>query len=81
MGSEMCIRDSVSHLLESQGQNFNSLHHHDLLSIITGQWYETILEESWNKNHELNLPRCYLACGDHGKREVIKSDKTETESG
>ena len=70
----------VKHLLDSQGQNFNSLYHHDLLSIITGRWYETILEESWDKNHELNLPRCYLACGDHGKREVIKSDKTETES-
>tara|TARA_Y100000004_G_C8619901_1_gene288354 strand:- start:79 stop:528 length:450 start_codon:yes stop_codon:yes gene_type:complete len=67
----------VNHLLESQGENFNSLYHNNLMSILNGDWYQTILENSWNKNHDLNLPRCYLACGDNGKREVIKSDKTE----
>ena len=70
----------ISHLFKSQGENFNSLYHNSLMSILNNEWYNTILEESWNKNHELNLPRCYLACGDNGKREVVKSDKTENES-
>ena len=70
----------INHLFESQGENFNSLYHNSLLTILNGEWYKTILEKSWNKKHELNLPRCYLACGDNGKREVIKSDRTETES-
>jgi organic radical activating enzyme len=69
---------SIRHLLDVQGQEFNSLYTHDLLEILNGEWYQHVLEDSWNKEHDLNLPRCYMACGDHGKREVIKSDKTET---
>jgi len=71
---------SINHLLEVLGQNFNSLYHHDLLDILNGEWYQNTLVDSWNKDHDLNLPRCYMACGDCGKREVIKSDKFETQS-
>ena len=72
--------NSIKHLLDVQGQNFNSLNHNNLMDILNGDWYQKTLEDSWNKDHDLNLPRCYMACGDNGKREVIKSDKTETQS-
>ena len=42
--------------------------------IIDSVWFKDLLEKSWNKNHPLHLPRCFLACGDNGKRAVIKEE-------
>ena len=41
--------------------------------IIESDWFKNELEASWNKKHPLHLPRCYLTCGDGGKRAVIKN--------
>lgn len=50
----------------------NNLNDKKFLDILNSEWYTNILEESWNKNHKYHLPRCYLTCGDNGKRKVIK---------
>ena len=50
----------------------NSLKTTNFYDIITSEWYDFLLKDSWNKNHPLHLPRCYLSCGDFNKRKVIK---------
>ena len=50
----------------------NDLNKSKFYDIITSEWYENILMESWMKTHPLHLPRCYLSCGDFAKRKVIK---------
>jgi len=64
--------NSIMHLLETVGHDFNDLNKYSIEDILSSEWYETTLEESWNKFHSLHLPRCYLTCGDNGKRAVIK---------
>ena len=62
----------MGHLFESVGHDFNDLTIHSIESILSSGWYDKTLEESWDKLHPMHLPRCYLACGDDGKRAVIK---------
>ena len=50
----------------------NDLKNDKFYDIITSDWYNTTLMESWDKDHPLNIPRCYLSCGDFAKRKVIK---------
>lgn len=65
--------DSMKHLYENVGHDFNDLSKYSINDILSSEWYEKTLEESWNKFHPLHLPRCYLTCGDNGKRAVIKN--------
>tara|TARA_A100001037_G_scaffold55112_1_gene47401 strand:+ start:4028 stop:5014 length:987 start_codon:yes stop_codon:yes gene_type:complete len=65
--------DSMKHLYENVGHDFNDLSKYSISDILSSEWYEKTLEESWNKFHPLHLPRCYLTCGDNGKRAVIKN--------
>ena len=49
--------------------------HNDLTTssfydILSSPWYKNLLEESWDRHHPLHLPRCYLSCGDNGKRQT-----------
>lgn len=64
--------NSINHLFESVGHEFNDLNKHSIKDILSSEWYEATLEKSWNKFHPLHLPRCYLTCGDNGKRAVVK---------
>jgi molybdenum cofactor biosynthesis enzyme MoaA len=64
--------NTMKHLFESVGHNFNDLNKHSIKDILSSEWYKKTLEESWNKFHPMHLPRCYLTCGDDGKRAVIK---------
>ena len=64
--------NSIKHLYENVGHDFNDLNKHSINEILSSEWYENILEESWNKYHPMHLPRCYLTCGDNGKRAVKK---------
>ena len=66
---------SIRTLLNSQGSDFNLLSKNKLKTILSHEWYVNLLEKSWDKKHELNLPRCYIACGDYGKRAVVKTIK------
>ena len=61
-------------ILNYNGRDFNNLEKRSIEEITNSLWYKTLLEESWNKKHPLHLPRCYLACGDGGKRAVIKKE-------
>ena len=65
--------NSMIHLYDSVGHDFNDLNKHSIENILSSQWYEKTLEESWDKFHPIHLPRCYLTCGDDGKRAVIKN--------
>ncbi len=50
----------------------NDLKTNNFYNILSSSWYQKTLRESWNKNHPLHLSRCYLTCGDGGKRKVLK---------
>ncbi len=65
--------NDIKHLYENIGHNFNDLTKRSINDIIEGEWFKNELEASWNKTHPLHLPRCYLTCGDEGKRAVIKN--------
>ena len=64
--------DSIKHLYETVGHDFNDLQKYSIEKILSSDWYDKTLQESWNKFHPNHLPRCYLTCGDNGKRAVIK---------
>ena len=61
-------------ILNYNGRDFNNLEKRSIEEITNSVWCKTLLEESWNKKHSLHIPRCYLACGDAGKRAVIKEE-------
>ena len=66
--------NAMERILNFNGRDFNNLEKRSIEEIISSEWYKTILEKSWNKNHALHASRCYLACGDGGKRAVIKKE-------
>ena len=66
--------NDMNKILNYNGRDFNNLEKRSIDEISNSVWYRELLEKSWNKNHELHLPRCYLACGDGGKRAVIKKE-------
>ncbi len=65
--------NTIPNLYDNLGHEFNDLNKKSIFDILNSEWYEKTLEESWNKFHSLHLPRCYLTCGDNGKRAVIKN--------
>lgn len=44
-------------------KDFNSLHHHSLNSILSSEWYNSLLVESWDQNHSARLTTCGRTCG------------------
>jgi len=65
--------DEIEKLFAENGTDFNDLNTKSIREILSSEWYEKTLEESWDKYHPLHIPRCYLTCGDNGKRAVIKN--------
>jgi molybdenum cofactor biosynthesis enzyme MoaA len=65
--------NDINHLYGKIGHDFNDLTKYSISNILESNWFKTELEASWNKLHSLHLPRCYLTCGDNGKRAVIKN--------
>lgn len=63
----------MNKLNDAFGSNFNSLDHYTLNEIINNEWFDKLIEESLEKNHSLNLARCWKSCGDHGKRRTQKN--------
>ena len=62
-----------SKLIEVQkkyNDDWNNLKKQTINDILSHEWYEKVLEDSWNVKHPLHLPRCYKNCGDSGIREV-----------
>jgi molybdenum cofactor biosynthesis enzyme MoaA len=64
--------DEIQKLFDNNGEDFNDLNKKSIQEILSSEWYEKTLEESWDKLHSMHIPRCYLTCGDNGKRAVIK---------
>lgn len=50
----------------------NNLNDMRLEEILQNEWFSGLLEESLNKEHELNIPRCWRSCGDNGSRRTKK---------
>ena len=65
--------DDIKGLYGHIGHDFNDLTKYNITDILDSRWYKSELEASWDKMHPLHLPRCYLTCGDNGKRAVIKN--------
>lgn len=64
--------NSIESLYNNIGHDFNNLKKFSIEQIISSEWFVKTLEDSWDKKHPNHLPRCYLSCGDNGKRAVIK---------
>ena len=62
--------------MKKYGNDFNDLNKNKMSDILNSDWYKFSLEQSWDKSHDLHQPRCYLSCGDDGKRAVIKTNVT-----
>lgn len=56
-------RDNIKQKLSDYGNGWNSLKDKSVDDILTHPWFDAILEESWNSNHEKHLPRCVKTCG------------------
>jgi len=65
--------DEIEKIFTENGTDFNDLNTKSIQEILTSEWYEKTLEESWEKYHPMHIPRCYLSCGDNGKRAVLKN--------
>ena len=43
--------------------DWNSLKLHSIDEILQHPWYQGELEESWEPNHPMHIPRCMINCG------------------
>lgn len=50
-----------------------SLKDNRLSDILKDPWFNGYIEETFDKNHPLNMPRCWKSCGDKGKRKNQKN--------
>ena len=50
----------------------NNIHEKPLGQIMKDPWLRGRIAETFDKNHPLNMPRCWLTCGDKGKRQTQK---------
>jgi MoaA/NifB/PqqE/SkfB family radical SAM enzyme len=55
-------KESIVDKLESFGSNWNSLKHFSLKEILDHEWYQTLLELSWDLDHNLHFKRCIRTC-------------------
>ena len=63
--------DHETHLKEvdiEYGNNWNSLHHHDLEDILSHEYYSKLLYKSWMRGNKFFSPECFKKCGDLGAR-------------
>lgn len=65
--AEATSKLSFKKIYEKYGKNFNNLNDYDLHTILNHTWFANI-KSSWNINHPDHLSRCYMSCGDCGKR-------------
>jgi len=44
---------------------WNSLTIHDIDTILSHEWYDTILQASWNPEHAMHIEKCIRTCGNN----------------
>jgi len=54
-----CIRQKLGIFEE----NWNNLRNHSLEKILSHEWFERLLAESWKTKHPLHFDRCLQSCG------------------
>lgn len=54
--------ESIVDKLAKYGTTWNSLKHHSLEEITSHEWFDTLLELSWNPEHALHMKRCIRTC-------------------
>lgn len=58
-------------LLNTYGENFNSLLHHSLDDILQNNWFQSSLKKSFNPDDPLHFEKCYYHCSKN-RGDVIK---------
>ena len=66
------VKGTIDGAIKDENNIIEAKHTNNFYNILSSSWYQKTLQESWNKNHPLHLSRCYLTCGDSGKRKVLK---------
>lgn len=56
-------KESIQEKLEIFDKNWNNLQYKSLDEILSHEWFDELLEKSWNLNHPLHLKRCIKTCG------------------
>ena len=56
-------KENIVEKLAEYSTGWNSLKHHTLEEILNHEWFDKILEESWNPEHNKHMARCILTCG------------------
>lgn len=54
--------ENVINILSKFGDTWNSLRQHSLDDILNHEWYKTLLELSWDPEHNLHIKRCIQTC-------------------
>jgi len=50
------------------GNKWNDIKQKSIEEILSHEYFNIILEESWQMDHPLHIPTCYKYCGDNGRR-------------
>lgn len=56
-------KDSIVDKLSAYGDTWNSLKYHSIEEILQHEYYQEVLDLSWNPDHKMHLKRCLRACG------------------
>ena len=68
-------RQKLFDIEEIYGKDWNDLRHNSLNNILTHEYYDSVLESSWNTGHDLYIKRCVIECGGHGTRARVEYQK------
>jgi MoaA/NifB/PqqE/SkfB family radical SAM enzyme len=55
-------KENIKEKLSEYGNDWNSLKTHSIDEILSHTWFDKLLEESWNPDHEKHLVRCIRTC-------------------
>jgi len=68
-------RQKLFDIEKKYGKSWNDLKLNTLNNILTHEYYDSVLESSWNTEHELYIKRCVIECGGHGARAKVEYQK------
>jgi organic radical activating enzyme len=68
-------RDKLFEIEEQYGKNWNDLRHNSIDNILGHEYYDSVLEDSWDTDHNLYIKRCVIECGGHGSRAKVEYQK------
>lgn len=54
------------------GKDWNDLNKHSIEKILQHDYYQNVLEASWDTSHDLYIKRCVIECGGNGSRAKVE---------